>query len=135
MQRSPPESRRFDGSAINSWPPDYFANTSTRNDISRNNDETRLRAAALGRGSHVGECRAYDVQCGSGNRRYTPTAQTLHWLIGLLIVVQFVLASVAQRLPLGVRKLSLLVEHKSVGMSNIAAPHCENPSVSFRSFV
>jgi cytochrome b561 len=56
----------------------------------------------------------------SRNRRYTPTAQTLHWLIALLIVVQFVLASMAQHLPLGVRKLSLLAEHKSVGMAILA---------------
>jgi cytochrome b561 len=51
------------------------------------------------------------------NRRYTPMAQTLHWLIVLLIVVQFVLARMAEHLPLGVRKLSLLAEHKSVGMT------------------
>jgi cytochrome b561 len=51
------------------------------------------------------------------HRRYTPTARTLHWLIALLIVVQFVLARVAAHLPLGVRKLSILAEHKSVGMT------------------
>jgi cytochrome b561 len=51
------------------------------------------------------------------HRRYTPTARTLHWLIALLIGVQFVLARVAAHLPLGVRKLSLLAEHKSVGMT------------------
>jgi cytochrome b561 len=44
-------------------------------------------------------------------------AQTLHWLIALLIVVQFVLARMAAHLPLGMRKLSLLAEHKSVGMT------------------
>ncbi len=49
--------------------------------------------------------------------RYTPMAQTLHWLIALLIVVQFVLAKMAAHLPLGMRKLSLLAEHKSFGMS------------------
>jgi cytochrome b561 len=51
------------------------------------------------------------------HRRYTPTAQTLHWLTALLIVVQFLLARMAVHLPLGVRKLSLLAEHKSVGMT------------------
>jgi hypothetical protein len=35
------------------------------------------------------------------DRRYTPTAQALHWLIALLIVVQFVLARMAAQLPLG----------------------------------
>jgi len=38
-------------------------------------------------------------------------------LIALLIVVQFVVAKMAAHLPLGMRKLSLLAEHKSVGMS------------------
>jgi cytochrome b561 len=47
------------------------------------------------------------------HRRYTRTAQTLHWLIALLIVVQFVLAKMAAHLPLGARKLALLAEHKS----------------------
>jgi cytochrome b561 len=51
------------------------------------------------------------------DRRYTSTAQTLHWLIALLIVLQFGLAKMAAHLPLGMRKLSLLAEHKSVGMT------------------
>jgi cytochrome b561 len=51
------------------------------------------------------------------NPRYTPIAQTLHWLIASLIVVQFVLAKMAAHLPLGMRKLSLLAEHKSFGMT------------------
>jgi cytochrome b561 len=51
------------------------------------------------------------------DRRYTPTAQALHWLIALLIVVQFVLARMAAPLPLGARKLALLAEHKSFGMT------------------
>ncbi len=54
------------------------------------------------------------------DRRYTPMAQTLHWLIALLIVLQFVLAKMAAHLPLGIRKLSLLAEHKSVGMTVLA---------------
>jgi cytochrome b561 len=49
--------------------------------------------------------------------RYTRTAQMLHWLIALLIVVQFTLAKMAANLPLGMRKLALLAEHKSVGMT------------------
>jgi len=51
------------------------------------------------------------------HRRYTLTAQVLHWLIALLIVVQFLLARTAASLPLGVRKLALLAEHKSLGMT------------------
>ena len=50
-------------------------------------------------------------------RRYGATAQALHWLIALLIVVQFVLARMAAHLPLGARKLALLAEHKSFGMT------------------
>jgi len=51
------------------------------------------------------------------HRRYTMTAQTLHWLIALLIVAQFVLARMAAPLPLGAHKLALLAEHKSFGMT------------------
>jgi cytochrome b561 len=54
---------------------------------------------------------------GKPHRRYSPTAQTLHWLLAMLIVAQYVLARMAAHLPLGVRKLSLLAEHKSVGMT------------------
>jgi cytochrome b561 len=50
-------------------------------------------------------------------RRYGAAAQALHWLIALLIVVQFVLARMAAHLPLGARKLALLAEHKSFGMT------------------
>ena len=55
--------------------------------------------------------------CTPNDRRYTSTAQALHWLIALLIVVQFVLARMAAPLPLGARKLALLAEHKSFGMT------------------
>ncbi len=51
------------------------------------------------------------------DRGYTPTAQALHWLIALLIVIQFVLARMAAPLSLGARKLALLAEHKSFGMT------------------
>ena len=50
-------------------------------------------------------------------RRYGATAQAFHWLIALLIVVQFVLARMAAHLPLGARKLALLAERKSFGMT------------------
>jgi cytochrome b561 len=49
--------------------------------------------------------------------RYTPVAQLLHWVVALLIAVQFVLARMAEQLPLGLRKLVLLAEHKSFGMT------------------
>jgi cytochrome b561 len=49
--------------------------------------------------------------------RYGAVAQTFHWLIAALIVIQFVLAYMADDLPLGVHKLALLARHKSFGMT------------------
>ena len=49
--------------------------------------------------------------------RYGVVAQALHWTIAALIVVQFVLAKLAERLPLGMEKLILLARHKSFGMT------------------
>jgi len=49
--------------------------------------------------------------------RYSGLAQLFHWVIAALIVTQFVLARMAQDLPLGARKLGLLARHKSVGMT------------------
>src|SRR5579862_4847500 len=49
--------------------------------------------------------------------RYGAVAQTFHWVIAGLIVTQFVLARMAEPLPLGVHKLALLARHKSVGMT------------------
>jgi cytochrome b561 len=50
-------------------------------------------------------------------RRYGATAQALHWIVAGLIVAQYVLARTAAHLPLSARKLALLAEHKSVGMT------------------
>ena len=50
-------------------------------------------------------------------RRYGAVAQALHWTIAALIVVQFVLAKLAEHLPLGIEKLILLARHKSFGMT------------------
>ena len=49
--------------------------------------------------------------------RYGATAQALHWVVAGLIVTQYVLARMAAHLPLGARKLALLAEHKSFGMT------------------
>ena len=49
--------------------------------------------------------------------RYGALAQLFHWIIAALIVTQFVLARMAEDLPLGGRKLALLARHKSVGMT------------------
>ena len=49
--------------------------------------------------------------------RYGAVAQTFHWLIAALVVTQFVLANMAEDLPLGIHKLALLARHKSFGMT------------------
>lgn len=45
--------------------------------------------------------------------RYSAVAQTFHWVIAGLISVQFVLGRLAEPLPLGVHKLSLLARHRA----------------------
>ena len=49
--------------------------------------------------------------------RYTAIAQAFHWLIAALVVTQFVLANMADDLPIGLHKLALLARHKSFGMT------------------
>jgi cytochrome b561 len=49
--------------------------------------------------------------------RYGITAQALHWIVAGLVAAQFVVARMAAHLPLGARKLALLGEHKSFGMT------------------
>jgi len=49
--------------------------------------------------------------------RYGAVAQAFHWVIAALIVIQFVLANLADDLPAGARKLELLARHKSFGMT------------------
>ena len=50
-------------------------------------------------------------------RRWGALAQLFHWLIVALIIVQVTLASLADDLPPGVKKLTLLARHKSVGIT------------------
>ncbi len=49
--------------------------------------------------------------------RWGSLAQALHWIIVVLIVTQFVLANMAESLPLGMAKLATLARHKSFGMT------------------
>lgn len=49
--------------------------------------------------------------------RYGAIAQAFHWIIAVLVVSQFVLARLADNLPLGTRKGLLLERHKSLGMT------------------
>jgi cytochrome b561 len=50
-------------------------------------------------------------------RRWGAVAQLLHWLIVVLIIVQFTLALWAAALPLGDRKVGVLAYHKSFGIT------------------
>jgi len=52
--------------------------------------------------------------------RYGTVAQTLHWLVVAMLIVQFTLAYVAKNLPLGPDKLGTLARHKSVGITILA---------------
>jgi cytochrome b561 len=53
----------------------------------------------------------------NSTRRWGAVSQLLHWLIVILIIAQVTLASLANELPPGVRKLALLARHKSVGIT------------------
>ena len=52
----------------------------------------------------------------NASRGYGSVAKTFHWLIAFLIVGQFVLANIAERLPLGMEKIGVLARHKSDGI-------------------
>jgi cytochrome b561 len=49
--------------------------------------------------------------------RWGHVAQFLHWLIVVLIVIQVILANIAEDLPLGMKKLAMYARHKSVGIT------------------
>ncbi len=54
---------------------------------------------------------------------YTSTAKLLHWLVASLVVVQFVLANLAERAEDAddlVRELALFANHRSVGITILA---------------
>lgn len=52
--------------------------------------------------------------------RWGAVSQLLHWVIVALIITQFVLASIAEDLPLGMEKLATIARHKSVGITILA---------------
>ena len=57
------------------------------------------------------------------SRRYSTTAQLLHWAVAGMIVTQFILAKLAERADEAqqlVRQLGLLANHKSVGITILA---------------
>lgn len=49
--------------------------------------------------------------------RYGTVAQTLHWVVVGLLIVQVTLGKIAHELPVGLDKLALLARHKSVGIT------------------
>ncbi len=49
--------------------------------------------------------------------RYGIVAQTLHWAIVVLLIVQVTLGMIVDELPLGLEKLALLARHKSFGIT------------------
>jgi cytochrome b561 len=53
-------------------------------------------------------------------RRWGAIAQLLHWLVVLLVIAQFTLALLADDLPAGMKKLTLLSRHKSIGITILA---------------
>jgi cytochrome b561 len=53
-------------------------------------------------------------------RSWGAISKTLHWLIVLLIINQWVIAARADSLPLGAAKLQALAWHKSFGMTILA---------------
>jgi cytochrome b561 len=49
--------------------------------------------------------------------RYGVVAQSLHWLIVILVAVQFMLGITAHDLPISLERLVLLTRHKAFGMT------------------
>jgi cytochrome b561 len=52
--------------------------------------------------------------------RWGSVAKFFHWAIVLLVVTQFVLAFIAEDLPVGMQKLAVLARHKSTGITILA---------------
>ena len=49
--------------------------------------------------------------------RYGYVAQTLHWVVVALVIVQVTIGTIADDLPRGLEKLALLARHKSFGIT------------------
>jgi cytochrome b561 len=52
--------------------------------------------------------------------RWGVVSQFLHWLIVALVIVQVILANIAEDLPIGMKKLAMFARHKSVGLTIFA---------------
>lgn len=53
-------------------------------------------------------------------QRYGLVAQTFHWLIVILVIMQFVFGIKAHGLPISLERLVLLARHKSIGVTIFA---------------
>jgi cytochrome b561 len=69
--------------------------------------------------------RVFDMQTAPQPTRYGRVAQTFHWVVAALVVLQFLLAPIPENLPPGIHvnppfgldKPGLLARHKSFGMT------------------
>jgi len=57
------------------------------------------------------------MQLGNSSVRWGVVSKTFHWVIVVLIIVQYTLAQVAEDLPLGLQKFTTLARHKSIGLT------------------
>lgn len=57
------------------------------------------------------------MQIRNTRERFGAVAQALHWAIVILILAQFVLASIFEDMPTGLDKIEMVVRHKTVGMT------------------
>jgi len=60
------------------------------------------------------------MQLKNDRRRWGVVSKTFHWIIVLLIIVQYAIAQRAEGLPLGLQKLQTLAWHKSFGITILA---------------
>ena len=60
------------------------------------------------------------MQLKNDESRYGAVAQFFHWIIVILIIVQYTLANQADKLPLGSAKIAMLARHKSFGITILA---------------
>lgn len=60
------------------------------------------------------------MQIGNSRQSWGTVSRSLHWLIVVLVIIQWVLAEKAGELPLGMAKLAMLARHKSAGMTILA---------------
>jgi cytochrome b561/polyisoprenoid-binding protein YceI len=60
------------------------------------------------------------MQVRNTTQRWGAVSKLLHWSVVVLVITQFVLAGLAEDLPLGMAKLGLLARHKSIGITILA---------------